>query len=164
MKGANLKGWCKFCNKETNRGNLKRHQLNCYLNPENLKKCPVCGEPIKNYKTSKTCGYSCSNTYHRSGDKNPNWKQSSYRTTCFKHHEKRCVVCGEDKIVTVHHMNENHQDNSPENLIPLCPTHHQYFHSRYRNEVLPIILDYIKCWQKTRGLEQSGSSIDTEYR
>ena len=55
---------------------------------------------------------------------------------------KRSVVCGEDKIVAVHHYDHNHENNDPKNLIPLCPTHHAYVHSRYANEVLPYIEKY----------------------
>lgn len=42
------------------------------------------------------------------------------------------MICGEDKIVTVHHWDFNHGNNEPSNLIPICPTHHQYLHSRYK--------------------------------
>jgi hypothetical protein len=143
-KGANQKTNCSFCDKETTKGVIKRHESHCYLNPKNTKECPVCSSPIKNYKTSKTCSYACSNTLFRSGTNNPNWKESRYQTTCFAHHERKCVVCGEDKIVAVHHMNEDHNDNRPENLVPLCPTHHQYFHSQYRSEVLPVIEEYLQ--------------------
>jgi hypothetical protein len=60
----------------------------------------------------------------------------------FLHHEKRCVVCGEDRIVTVHHFDENHFNNDPSNLVPVCPTHHQYLHSQYRCLVETRINEY----------------------
>lgn len=66
-----------------------------------------------------------------------------YTTVCFRHHEKKCVVCGEDKIVAVHHYNENHDDNTPSNLVPLCPTHHQYMHSRYKVEIQKQVDKYV---------------------
>lgn len=110
------------------------------------KVCPVCGKEFETKVGSKeektTCSYSCSNTYFRSGTSNPNWKDDSYRSTCFKYHNKKCVICNEDKIVTVHHYDENHNNNEPKNLIPLCPTHHQYVHSRYKDEVMGAIEDY----------------------
>lgn len=143
VKGANLRAICCFCGKETNRGNIKRHQDSCYLNPKNLKECPVCFSPIKNYKTSKTCGYSCANTFTKSGENNPNFKGGHYRDICFTNHDKRCIVCGEEKIVSVHHINGNHNDHRIENLVPLCPTHHQYVHSKYRSEVEPFIKKFI---------------------
>lgn len=108
--------------------------------------CPVCGKEFETRNGGKlektTCSYSCSNTHFRSGENNPNWRDHSYRSTCFEHHEKKCIVCGEEKIVTVHHFDENRNNNSPENLIPLCPTHHQYIHSRYKNEIFDKVLEY----------------------
>jgi hypothetical protein len=116
-----------------------------------IKECPVCN---KSFETSKgnrdekvTCSHSCSNTYFRSGENNPNWGKYSetkngYRRICFEHHEHKCVVCGENKIVAVHHYDEVHTNNSIENLIPLCPTHHHYIHSKYRSEISQIIDNY----------------------
>ena len=69
---------------------------------------------------------------------------ATYTTIVWRHHEKKCVICGEDKIVAVHHLNENHNDNDPKNLVPLCPTHHQYMHSRYKEEIEYIVNDYVK--------------------
>jgi len=110
------------------------------------KKCPVCGTVFttkKNHKREKvTCSHSCSNTYFRSNVNNPNWKESSYRSTCFHYHDKKCVICGEDKIVEVHHFDENNKNNSPENLIPLCPTHHQYWHSSFKEDVYDVVVKY----------------------
>lgn len=52
------------------------------------------------------------------------------------------ITGGENKIVDLHHYDKDRENNSPENLIPLCPTHHQYVHSRYKDEVMGIIDDY----------------------
>ena len=126
---------------------MKRHEDHCYMNPINIKHCSVCSNPIKNYKTSETCGYSCSNKKFRSGPDNGNWKQESYRSTCFHYHKKECVVCQEANIVEVHHLDENKTNNDPSNLIPLCPTHHQYWHSNFRNLVEEKVLQYIAEWK-----------------
>lgn len=139
---ANSKVQCSYCDKATNVANIKRHETACRKNPKNLKECPVCKS--RHAKKGVTCSYSCSNTHFRSGKKNPNWSESSYRSTCFEKHGKKCIVCGEEKIVAVHHINEDHHDNRVENLVPLCPTHHQYVHSRYREEIQPIIDQYIQ--------------------
>lgn len=110
------------------------------------KVCPVCGEKFETQeghsKEKQTCSHSCSNTYFRSGRDNGRWEGSAYRTTCFLYHEKVCVICGEDKIVSVHHFDENNQNHNPENLIPMCPTHHQYWHSRYKEEVEDVVVRY----------------------
>lgn len=115
------------------------------------KECPVCKTKFKTPKGSKdektVCSRSCSNTYFRSGENNPNFKgeekDQAYRYICFKHHPKKCCICGFDHIVDVHHMDCNKTNNDPKNLIPLCPNHHRMFHSRYRQLVSPLIEDYI---------------------
>lgn len=143
-----LKTECEFCKELFTTGNINRHKNSCYLNPVNLRLCKVCDKPIKDHKISKgTCSYSCSNIYFSASRHNPG-NYTRYTTICFAHHEKKCVVCGEDKIVAVHHLNENRKDNRPENLIPLCPTHHHYVHSRYSIEVQPYIDDYLKNRKK----------------
>ena len=116
--------------------------------------CPVCGKQ-KKHKRNATCSYACSNKHFRSGKNNPNYKADKYTNMCFEAHGKKCIVCGEEKIVAVHHVNHDHSDNRPENLVPLCPTHHQYAHSRYAQEVLPYIEE---CLKEFRVLAQSGSA------
>lgn len=136
---------CKYCDKKLTKPNLKSHENACYLNPMNLQECIVCGKPIKDYKNSKgTCSVNCSNTYFRNGEKNGMWNGKNYQLICWVNHEKKCIVCGENKIVSVHHNDNNHDNNDPENLIPLCPTHHQYLHSRYKDEIQPVIDNYVK--------------------
>lgn len=139
---------CKFCNILRNRANIAKHENSCYLNPKNQVLCAICSTPIKLYKTAKTCSHSCSNKYFRTGPSNGNWKDDAYVTTCFHYHKKQCVICNETNIVTVHHLDENHQNNNPANLIPLCPTHHQYWHSRYKPLIENRVLQYINNWKK----------------
>lgn len=153
VRSNSIKKECKHCNKKIASCSLKRHEEWCYLNPKNLKTCPVCGKPIKNYKTSVTCGYSCSNTYFRSGSDNPNWKgtngkrpETSYRRICFNFTDKKCIICGEDKIIHIHHLDGDKNNNDVKNLIPLCPTHHAYCHSKY----FYLIEDEIKKFSKIR--------------
>lgn len=69
---------------------------------------------------------------------------AGYRTVAWRYHDKKCIVCDETKILAIHHVNENHEDNDPKNLVPMCPTHHQYMHSRYKSEIIDIVNDYVK--------------------
>jgi len=136
---------CKYCKTDVICNNIKKHEKSCFLNPVNLIKCAVCEKPIKDYKNSKgTCSRSCANKHFRSGINNGNWSGERYQSLCFTQHKKECVVCKEDKIVAVHHYNEDHDDDRIENLVPLCPTHHQYVHSRYKDEVMDIIDKYVE--------------------
>ncbi len=141
---------CRFCQFETTIANIIRHADACYLNPKNIAPCEICSKPIKKYKANATCSTSCANTKFRTGIDNPNWKDDSYRTTCFHYHEKKCVVCDERKIVAVHHLDENHHNNEPSNLIPLCPTHHQYWHSQHKGDIEDLVWTYIAAWKLTR--------------
>lgn len=67
-----------------------------------------------------------------------------YSTVAWRHHERKCLVCGEDKVVAVHHLNEMHTDNRPENLVPLCPTHHHYMHSKHKSLIKEQVDKYVK--------------------
>ena len=131
------------------KANIAKHEDACKSNPDNIKTCPVCEK--EHIKDGVTCSYSCSNTYFRhSNEGGYQYKtdehlieNNRYQDLCFRHHGKQCIVCGENKIVAAHHINEDHSDNRPENLVPLCPTHHQYVHSRYKNEVMPYIEKFL---------------------
>lgn len=128
--------------------NLNKNQIK-YERYEKI--CPICGkafQALKNHKKEKqTCSYACSNTLFRSGENSGNWSDDAYRSTCFLFHKKECVICKESNIVEVHHHDENHTNNSPENLIPLCPTHHQYYHSRFKNLIINDINEYVQNWK-----------------
>lgn len=147
--------FCSFCKKESISQRLHLHERVCSLNPANTHICPVCKKEFFCYPHAKrgikkTCGKSCANKYFRSGEKSVNYLpgKNRYIEICFRYHEKKCVVCGELKIVSVHHYDEDHENNSPENLIPICPTHHFYAHSKYCLEVLPHIKEYRDQWIK----------------
>lgn len=139
---------CMYCSRGISLGNIAKHERSCIKNPGNAKICPACSKPF--FSSSTTCSHSCSNRYFRSGSNHPNWKADNYKNMCWEHHGKKCLVCDEEKIVTVHHVNEDHNDNRPENVVPLCPTHHHYVHSRYRNEVQPIIDNYLTNFNQSR--------------
>jgi hypothetical protein len=124
---------------------------------ERVKKiCPVCSKEFQTmkYKREKqTCSHACANSFFRSGANHPNWKVSAYRTTCFKYHKKECLICGEFRIVDVHHLDGNKNNNKPENLIPLCRTHHTYWHSRFRHLIEPQIFEYVEQFKKNFSLK-----------
>lgn len=55
---------------------------------------------------------------------------------------EKCVICGFDKIVDLHHVDLNHNNNSPDNLAGLCPNHHKMIHHRdFRKEVLAALME-----------------------
>lgn len=137
-----------------------RKSKNHYCKYETIiKKCPICGVEFKtkrgSVKEKTTCSYSCSNTYFRSGTNNANYINiedydingrgfsKKYRKICFDHHEHKCIICNEKLLLDVHHFDGDKMNNKPENLIPMCATHHNYRHSRYRYLVEKKIVNYV---------------------
>lgn len=115
------------------------------------KLCVCCGNSFvyvgrlktKGYEAAKFCNRSCAN------NRKVWWKSNAihYKTIALQNHEHKCIICGFDKIVAIHHIDENKKNNLPSNLIPLCPNHHEMVHSKYRSEVQPFIDE----WQKQFG-------------
>ena len=138
-----IKVSCQYCDRQLPKTNIKRHTRYCWSNPKNIRLCPVCSNQIKS-KYNETCSHGCANTFFRSGPNHGNWSGENYRSVCFYFHKKECIVCREVKIVEVHHYDFNHDNNDPENLVPLCPTHHQYVHSRYKDEIILLNEQYKK--------------------
>lgn len=54
------------------------------------------------------------------------------------------IIIHFDKIVTIHHIDENKNNNDFKNLIPLCPNHHQMVHSKWKSEIQPLIDKWIR--------------------
>ena len=94
----------------------------------------------KTFYRRRFCSVSCAKA------RDEYWKNNmtNYATICWKNHKKECIICGEDKIVAVHHYDKNHSNNKPENLVPLCPTHHQYIHSKYETEISDKVDKYVE--------------------
>lgn len=121
------------------------------------KVCQCCGKEFvfegrlktKKYNEAKFCSRSCANNRQQWWNNNATY----YRTIALQHHDEKCVVCGFDKIVAIHHIDENKQNNSPSNLIPLCPNHHEMVHSKWKDEIIP----YIEEWQ--RGIGANGNTV-----
>lgn len=155
----------RFINKKIKELNLDIEIINKnHFNKYHLKKvCPVCSKEFYTDTTSKgrnkiCCSYGCSNTYFRSGENNGQYKGSnfsgkdSYKIICFRKHQHKCCVCGEEKIVAVHHYDGNHNNNEISNLVPLCPTHHCYIHSNYKDEIIDKVDEYRNNFIKENGL------------
>lgn len=52
----------------------------------------------------------------------------NYREKALKEYPHKCMICGwdeDDRILEVHHIDENRENNSIDNLSVLCPTCHR---------------------------------------
>ena len=126
-------------------GKFKIFQVNCHVCKKsfNIEE----RETLFIEEKIRHCSYKCSNSHGgKAKAKSLEFKgKLHYTTIAFRHHERKCIVCGFDKIVTVHHYDENHKNDDPKNLVPLCPNHHQMFHSKYKNEVKQLIDNYVRA-------------------
>lgn len=51
-------------------------------------------------------------------------RKENYRDVCFKHWPEQCALCGWEIAVDVHHVDDDHSNDDPTNLVPLCQNHH----------------------------------------
>lgn len=106
--------------------------------------CTVCGKDVlaTPYRIEHTQNIFCSRECYREyfhnyveGEKNAHWKggHSRYRADFErvkrKYFSKKqfCALCGTTKRINIHHIIPYRltQDNSIDNLIPLCASHHK---------------------------------------
>ena len=53
-----------------------------------------------------------------------------------------CIICGFGKIIDLHHIDNNHKNNTDSDLVGLCPNHHKMIHDRrFRKEIESILKD-----------------------
>lgn len=155
---GNHSRWCNDNPKRNNTLNLKLAQEK--INSRKLGeikeftvKCFLCEKQFfvfeREYKfpikDKYYCSKKCSHTIGAIVRKNLYFIEDNlnYRKTCFMSHKHKCVVCNEEKILDVHHYDNNRLNNKKENLIPLCPTHHRYMHSEYKILIESLIDTYL---------------------
>jgi len=96
-------------------------------------------------KNKYFCSRSCANSMGGKA-KVAKYGISSYVTVAKKYFSEECAVCGENRVLDVHHIDENRNNNSPENLIFLCPNHHALWHRCKDEEVKKIIEGHGTAW------------------
>lgn len=58
---------------------------------------------------------------------------------------KKCLICGFDKVVDLHHVDWDRGNNKKSNLIGLCPNHHRMaHHPEYKAEIQQKIASKLK--------------------
>jgi len=117
---------------------LKKTSRPRYKYEKILKSCPVCQNEFETQmgheREKTTCSHSCSNTYFRSGEDNPNYKNgfsSRYRETAFASKLPECERCNwniEKGVLEVHHIDRDRSNNDISNLEVLCPNCHDLEH------------------------------------
>ena len=117
---------------------------------QHIKVCEKCNDKFtwtgrkktKSFKQARFCSRSCAN--HRGNGLEHKRPLTFYVSICFAHFEKKCIHCGHDKIVSVHHLDENRKNNDVRNLVPLCMNCHMMIHKKeYKEEVEDSIQNWI---------------------
>lgn len=137
----------KECN---NCGEEKEHEAKglcrkCYLkiswNPEK-KECKRCGRKIIIHAKG-LCGGCYNFVFHL--DKNKAWSRKKYHNINLDTYKKltlKCIICGFDKLVDLHHLDGNKQNNTEKNLVGLCPNHHKMIHNfEFKKEIYNLLKD-----------------------
>jgi len=129
-------------------GKLKEHQAkgfcrNCYIkyswNPKKII-CKRCKRELSMHAKG-FCG-GCYNYLFRTEQAKAgnSQKRNNLDIKEYQKITKKCVVCGFNKVVELHHLDHNHKNNSETNLIGLCPNHHKMVHVfQFRKEMREIL-------------------------
>ena len=121
-----------------NCGDYQNKKQNIYV------KCAYCGKEIRkvqseinsnttgNFYCSKVCGNKHKNEVRKN---NGEWDIiKNYRVKAFQSYPHKCAVCGwdeDERILEVHHIDENRDNNTVENLCILCPICHRKLTSKH---------------------------------
>lgn len=135
---------CDYCGKTFMRyaGNVKnttkvhfcdRTCKNAYYKAEQVEReCKNCGKKFRVYKSvlndSNASGNYCSSKCYWESMKKDSLVYNGFKEAKKKYFSKPqvCAVCGTPKKIQIHHIIPNRltQDQRKQNLIPLCPLHH----------------------------------------
>jgi len=125
------KGLCDYCYQKFERRKIKckvcrkilPHRArgmcnNCYKREGTpLVRCERCGE-IKHHKAKRMCSNCFGKTFHYDRIKAGNYKKyHQISLEDYKEVTRSCIVCGFDKIVDLHHIDNDHNNPSKSNLI-----------------------------------------------
>ncbi len=106
---------CNYCNKEIVK---KKYNLN--------------KTKSGNYYCNKSCANSKNNTLYKTGEKHPNFTngKGSYRSRKLKDSDFSCENCGirDKRVIEVHHIDKNRDNNKLDNLKILCANCHLIEH------------------------------------
>jgi len=86
----------------------------------------------------------------------------NYRKIAFENHGEKCVLCGADENIQVHHIDGDHANSDPENLMPVCNSCHGKIHAdnglytEYKPDETMTYEDYTKVDVPDKVVEEWG--------
>ena len=99
-------------------------------------RCKACGE-LKEHHSRGMCKNCVQKKYYYDQIKGFNIKKHhNISLGVWREVTKKCILCDFDKMIDLHHLDRNKENNSRDNLIGLCPNHHKMIHDmRFKNEI-----------------------------
>ena len=133
--------WGKYCSMSCRtQGQYKGRSFSCFTCGRHIYKSPQGIKRSKsgNYFCSKKCQTVWRNKVVFIGENHPNWKhgESAYRRILSAtNNEKVCTLCriSDERVIIVHHIDKNRNNNNITNLVWLCNNCHYLVH-HYANE------------------------------
>ena len=125
----NKEGSAFYCSKDCyhHKGSVQCNCANC--GKEIWKtKSQLARSKTGNVYCSRSCATSKNNTLFKTGENHPNYVGNDYRQKALYAYEHKCAICGyneDQRILEVHHKDENRSNNELSNLIILCPNCHR---------------------------------------
>lgn len=137
------KGDCPRCGRKNVRMTKGVCHNRCYrkfLWPRKKKICPRCKRKIF-LKAKGLCGGCYNSVYRLEETKAHNCKRvHNIKMRLYKEITSKCVICGFEKAVDLHHLDNNRKNNGKNNLIGLCPNHHKMLHTlKYKGEIYKLL-------------------------
>lgn len=102
--------------------------------------CPRCKRLLP-LKAKGLCGGCYTTLFRLEYNKAANYKKRyNLDLKTYRKITEKCIICGFDKFVALHHLDQDRKNNSESNLVGLCPNHHQMLHtSKYRLEIFQLL-------------------------
>lgn len=134
---------CRFCGEEK----LHHAKGSCYAcyrkhlwRPKAVR-CSNCGR-MRPHKAFGLCGGCHSRLHHYESVKEYNSRRYyGLSLEEYSSYTRKCVICGFDKVVDLHHLDGNKVNSESRNLVGLCPNHHRMIHSFDYFEEVKVILE-----------------------
>jgi hypothetical protein len=140
------RGNCKSCGKEKEVAGSGASKDICHVcykkhiwNPK-ISKCKRCSRELPMHAKALCAG--CYNSvFQIEKVRSHNVRRyHNISADLYKELTRKCSLCDFNKIIELHHLDMNHENNSPENLIGLCPNHHKLIHHRdHQKEIFKLL-------------------------
>lgn len=143
---VHIKAKCETCGSDfehiSSRANKAKYcSRSCYYKAMNTKgsearKCAYCGGEFKTSPSNQKrfCSVRCTKDAQIEGHEAPVAFTTARKWMLVRGLLDSCADCGykdEPRIIGVHHIDENRENNNPTNLVALCPNCHSLRHLKH---------------------------------